>query len=493
MARYTYFFATFAILPVLVIAGVIWLFVAEKPAAEVSDATGTEKDLQLYLEVRQKLLDHYDGELDETELRNAALVGLAQGTGDRFTRVLPPIEAREQSQDLGGSFFGIGVYISPNEDGSIRITGLQPGGGAEQAGILSDDVIVAVDGISIIDQTHDSSVARIKSDQEGSIVKLTIRRGGDPKLGNDPKATVLNFDVTRSRVITYSVHDVHIEERDGRRFGYLQVSDINANTYDPQFKEAIAELAGKGAEGLVLDLRGNGGGRVHAAVQIVDGLLKEENALVVFTHSSRDSNRASDSQYRTRDAESITDLPLIVLVDNGTASAAEIITGALKDHGRAYVVGERTYGKGIVQTIYKLATDPNYTVNITTTQYFTPLGRKVQNSSDSVMAEMGGTGLGLQLMHWARLHNHQEAFDLGMSLYSTGGGERGGGDGGIQPDLELRYRDGERERVHTRLRIRQARHNRDEIAKTSSWWNYEDRMLNAALDLLSGKPVTVKD
>src|SRR5690606_35160352 len=110
--------------------------------------------------------------------------------------------------------------------------------------------------------------------------KLSVLRKGDPKSGTDPKALRFEFDVTRSRVITYSVHDVHIEERDGRRFGYLQVSDINANTYDPQFKEAIAELAAKGAEGLVLDLRGNGGGRVNAAVQIVDGLLKEENALI---------------------------------------------------------------------------------------------------------------------------------------------------------------------------------------------------------------------
>src|SRR5690606_31305268 len=111
MGRYTYFFATFAILPVLVIAGVVALFVMGKKEPAPSDAAGVEKDLQLYLEVRQKLMDHYDGELDETELRNAALVGLAQGTGDRFTRVLPPIEAREQDQDLGGSFFGIGVYI----------------------------------------------------------------------------------------------------------------------------------------------------------------------------------------------------------------------------------------------------------------------------------------------------------------------------------------------------------------------------------------------
>jgi carboxyl-terminal processing protease len=138
----------------------------------------------------------------------------------------------------------------------------------------------------------------------------------------------------------------------------------------------------------------------------------------------------------------------VLQVDGGTASAAEIITGALKDHGRAYVIGTRTYGKGIVQTIFKLKTDPNYSVNITTTQYFTPLGRKVHAGKN-------------------------------------------GEPGGIQPDLEIPYRNGERDRVHARLAIRQARNNRDEIAKTSNYWNYEDRMLNAALDLLSGKPVTV--
>ncbi|MCA8919417.1 MAG: PDZ domain-containing protein [Planctomycetes bacterium] len=449
MARYTYFVATFAILPVIVIAGVVTLALTSKKDAEPSDAKGLEKDFQLYVEVRQKLIDHYDGELEESELRNEALKGLANGTGDKYTRVLPPIQAQEQKRDLGGAFFGIGAYIDPNEDGSIRITEPQPGGGAEEAGILKDDVVIAVDGLSIIDQTYDSSIARIKSDEEGSVVKLTVLRGGDPTIGTDPKGVRLDFNVTRGRVVIYSVHDVHIEERDGHRYGYLQVSDINANTYDEQFVPAIKELTSKGAEGLVIDLRGNGGGRVSVAVSMIDGLIDEPDALCVFTHSSRESNRENDSAYRTKDSESITDLPIVLLVDDGTASAAEIITGALKDHGRAYVVGDRTYGKGVVQTIYRLESDPNYSVNITTTQYFTPLGRKV--------------------------HKGQK-----------------GEPGGIQPDLLIQYKDGERDRIHYRLRIRQARHNRDEIAKTSNYWDYEDRMLNAALDLMNGKSVTVK-
>jgi carboxyl-terminal processing protease len=448
MARYTYFIATFSILPAMVILGVVALFVFRDNGPGPTQAEGLDKDFELYKEVRQKLLDHYDGELDEDQLRDAALVGLAQGTGDQFTRVLPPIQAQEQTRNLKGGFYGIGVFIDANDDGSIRVTGLQPGGGAETAGILTNDVIVAVDDISILEQTYESSVARIKSDVENSKVKLTIHRNGDSKRGDDPKAMVFHFDVTRSRVITYSVHDVHLEEREGRRFGYLQISDINENTCDEQLIPAVAELTESGAEGLIIDLRGNGGGRVTVAADIVDAFIPQQDALIVFTHSTRESNRDQDHAYRTKDASTISSLPLILLVDDGTASAAEIITGALRDHGRAYVIGARTYGKGVVQTIFKLQTDPNYTINITTTQYFTPLGRRVHSGKN-------------------------------------------GEPGGIQPDLEVPYRAGERERVHARLNIRQARNNRDEISAASTYWNYEDRMLSAALDLLCGKSVSV--
>ena len=449
MGRYTYFVATFSILPITVIVGVLVLFFSEKPAEEASEAEGLEKDFQLYAEVRQRLLDHYDGELTEEELRNAALQGLAQGTGDRYTRVLPPIESQEQDLDLGGRFYGIGSVIRHNEDGSIRLLEPQPGGGAAKAGLLADDVVIAVDGVSLLGQPPDDNLNRIKSREEGTVVNLTILRGGDPEVGDDPDATRLEFEVTRSRVESYSVHDVHIEERDGRRFGYLQVSDINANTYDPQVKDAVAELQDQGAEGLILDLRGNGGGRVKVAVALVDGFIKENNAMVVFTQSTRESNRENDGEYRTKDETAITDLPLVILVDRDSASAAEIITGALKDHGRAFVIGERTHGKGLVQTIFKLKTDPNYSLNITTTQYFTPLGRRVQNGKN-------------------------------------------GEPGGILPDVEIVYKEGEESRIHARLRVRQARYNREEVAANSNWWDYEDRMLNAALDVLIGKPVTVK-
>ncbi len=444
-----YFVITFAFLPVLVIAGVVILFVARPSDPGPSDAQGLEKEFELYKEVRQKLLEHYDGELDEKELMHAALKGLADGTGDRFTRVLVPVETRAQQLDLKGEFSGICVNVQPNEDGRVRIVNVIQYGGADKAGVRKDDVIIGVDGTSVLGQPYEATVLRIKSDEEGSKVALTLLRGGDPTSGTDPAARTLDIEVTRQRMETWSVHDVHIEERAGRRFGYLHISEFVSNTFNPQFKNAMIELTSQGAEGLIIDLRGNGGGQVTSASDIVDSLLSEQDALIAFTHSSRESNREFDRKILTKDDTAITELPVVVLIDEDTASASELVTGSLKDHGRAYVIGTRSYGKGVVQQVFELQTDPNYTVNITTTRYFTPLGRNVHQGQN-------------------------------------------GEPGGIQPDLEMSYKQGEKARVRARIRDRSARYNREEVRKESQWWNYDDRMLNAALDFLAGVPVVVK-
>lgn len=445
-----YFFITFGFLPVFVLAGVILLYVFGSREKAPAPKEGLDKEFALYLEVRQKLLDHYDGDLDEKTLADQALVGLASATGDKYTRVNPPVEAKSQEIDLRGTFYGINCLIEGNEDGSIRISQVQAGGGGERAGLLTDDVIVAVDGVSILGQTLGDSRLRIQSEKKGSVVTLTILRGGDPKRGDDARATRRDVEVTRSEVVQYSVHDVHIEERQGRKFGHMRISDFNANTFDPQFKDALRELMELGAEGIVIDLRGNGGGRVLPAVDMADALLTQKDALIVFTHSSRETNRKDDHVYRTRDDVALTDLPVVLLVDNNTASASEIFTGAMRDYGRAYIIGDRTHGKGLVQTIFSLQTDKQYSMNITTTQYFTPLGRRVQK------------------------------------------GEKGE-PGGIMPDLHIPWRAGEQQSIRNRQLARSARFNRDEIARTSKWWNQEDRMLDAALEVLSGRPVNIKD
>ncbi|MBE7491607.1 MAG: PDZ domain-containing protein [Planctomycetes bacterium] len=445
-----YFFITFAFLPLFVLAGVIVLWVFGGKEQKPSPTNGLEREFALYLEVRQKLLDHYDGPLDERTLADQALVGMAQGTGDGYTRVHPPVQATRQERELRGASYGINCGIELNEDGSIRITQVMSGGGGEKAGLLVDDVIVSVDGVSVLGQTLENSRLRIQSDVKDSVVVLGIRRGGDTRRGDDPKARAMDVTVTRSEVVQYSVRDVHIETRHGRRFGFLQISDFNANTFDPQFKDALRELMEQGAEGIVIDLRNNGGGRVPPAVDMADALIAEKGALIVFTRANRESNRRNDHDYRTTDDTALTSLPIVLLVDNNTASAAEIFTGAMRDHGRALIIGDRTHGKGLVQTIFRLGNDEQYSMNITTTQYYTPLGRRVQKGDK-------------------------------------------GEPGGIMPDIHMPYRPGEQANIRNRQAARAARFNREEQEKTNRWWTVEDRMLEAALDALAGRPIKVKD
>jgi carboxyl-terminal processing protease len=442
------FIISFSFLPIIVLAGLAVLVLTGRDSGARAD--GVEKDLQLYLEIREKLLDHFDGEIDEIELRNRALQGLAAATGDSYTRVNPPIAARRQERDLEGEFFGIGVIVGENEDGSLRITEVTDGGGASKAGILANDVIVAVDGKSILGMSMSDSRELIRSEVQGSAVLIGLLRGGDSDSGTDPAATRLDVEVIRERIETFSVHDAHIMRHDNRRFGYVRMSDFTSTTAR-QFEQAVRELQADGAQGLILDLRGNGGGRVTAAVDVIDLLLPQKDALVMFTRSTREQNRSRDREYRTSSDSAVTNLPLVVLVDDTTASAAELVAGALRDHGRALVVGSRTYGKGVVQTIFRLDSDPDYSLNVTTTQYFTPLRRAVQGDAD-------------------------------------------GSPGGIQPDIQVLYKEGEgeRARVHARLRVRQARYNREQLAETSNWWDYEDRVINAAVKVLAGVPVVLE-
>lgn len=448
-----YFLITFSILPLLVIAGVLALNFWGRDYGPPPKAEGTEKELALYLEVREILLERYDGELEGTKLLDGALSGMTAAPGDRYTHINVPLEAQAQREQLQGHFYGIGVLVRGNTDGSILVRGVYSDGPAGKAGLRDNDVIVAVDGASCLDQPFEATQRRIRGERNTSVV-ITVLRGGKPDNGRDAHAEKLDFSITRGEVTSYSVHNARIEEREGRKFGYVRVSDFHDNTFDPQLKDAIELLTRGGAEGLVLDLRQNGGGKVRVAEAMIDAFLEQKNALMVFTRSNNEKNRKDDRESRTQDDQAITRLPLVLLVDRGSASATEIVTGALKDHGRALVVGERTFGKGVVQSILYLRTDPRYSLNVTTTQYYTPLGRRVQKGSK-------------------------------------------GEPGGIRPHVEIPYRDEDEYRlIVTKLELQESRLSSGALLETEAQrkaWNAEDRMLNAALSLLAGKAVNVKD
>ncbi len=463
-----YFLLTFSILPLVVIAGVVALNWFGRESASTAVAAGSDKELAMYLEVRQILLERFDGELEADKLKDGALVGMGRAPGDRFTKVNPPIQASAQKMALQGHFYGIGVSIRGNLDGSIQVRGVVRDGPADRAGIKDKDVIVAVDGKTCLEQPMEATQMRIKGQTEGSPVVLSILRGGDIENGRHAEAKKLEITVLRGDVVSYSVHNDHIEEREGRKFGYLRISDFNDNTFDPQLKEALARLVDARAEGLVIDFRQNGGGKVKAAVTLIDAFIKEANALIVFTRSVNPKNRKDDQEHRTSDNGAISELPLVLLVDRNSASATEIVTGALKDHGRALVVGERTFGKGVVQSVIYLQTDPSYSVNVTTTQYFTPLGRKVQNTGDD------------------------DPYDrpFGAAGYTPR-------PGGIRPHVELPYQSqSEYDLIRAKLELQESRLSNEALLETDfqkKAWEAPDRMLEAALSLLAGKAVSARE
>lgn len=447
-----YFLVTFAFLPIVVIGGVFVLYLTSQNQQGEAHKEGVDKELALYLEVRNHLLERWDGEVEPVKIGNGALVGAAEALGDRYTRVNPPLEARAQEMSLKGSFYGIGAVLRNNTDGSLFIRSLHPDGPGERAGMKVRDVVVAVDGVSCLGRPFEEISNRIRSDQPDSFVSLEVLRGGKPDDGRDESAQRLEIRVKRGELTTPSVHHTHIIERDGRKFGYFRLSDFNANTFDPLFINAIRTLTSQGAEGLIMDLRRNGGGRVATALDIVDALVPGKDLLIAFTRSTREQNHKDDKEYRTKDETTLTALPLVVLVDRNSASASEIVAGALKDHGRAVIIGERTHGKGLVQAVIKLKTDPNYSMNVTTTQYFTPLGRKVQNGLD---------------------------------------GERGG----IVPHIQVTYRENEGELIYEKFSLQNLRIDSEDLLegdRERRAFRAEDRFVDAALDVLAQKPVSVK-
>lgn len=469
-----YFIMTFAMLPILVITGVVLLKAFGRDYGPPPSVQGTEKELAMYLEVREIMLSRYDGELEAEKLMDSALEGLSRAAGDPYTRLYAPVAAAAQKTALSGRFYGIGVSINANDDGSIWIRGVVRDGPADKAGVKDNDVIVAVDGKTCLGESYEVTQSRIRGKEEGSPVQLMLHRGGDHTRGDDPAAERVEITVLRGEIISWSVHNARIFERGGRKLGYVRVSDFNENTLDPQLKDAVSSLVGKGADGLVLDLRRNTGGKVDVATAMVDAFINEKDMLIVFTRSRNERNRKDDREARTRDDVALTDLPIVVLVDRHTASAAEIVSGALKDLGRALIVGERTFGKGIVQNIIQLKTDPRYSINVTTTQYFTPLGRRVHGGSES------GS--------WQRPEPHQWPFGRdGLTPRA----------GGIRPHVEIPYRDyAEYELIRQKLTLEESRLPPQAILDTEAArkaWNAEDRMLEAALDLLAGKAVNIKD
>ncbi len=314
---------------------------------------------QALLEVYQRIQQNYLEPLPQEKLNallEGAIGGMVGALKDPFTSYSPPQRASLWQEDLRGEFFGIGATLSPaNPDGTgAKVEGVMKGLPAQRAGIRAGDVILEVDGEDVTGLPLLEVVARIRG-REGTKVTLKIRREGAP--------APLVFELIRERVEIISVSTGQIGE-----VGYVALETFANFKVEDQLRKALEELKAKGVKKLILDLRDNGGGLLDQGCAVADAFLKE--GPIVYTRT-----RTLTRVYCEATPRTLWDGPMVVLVNGNSASASEIVAGALQDHGRAQVIGEKTFGKGVGQTPFTLANGGELT--LVSFEWLTPKRRGI--------------------------------------------------------------------------------------------------------------------
>jgi len=301
---------------------------------------------------------YYQDDVPMEDLENGVYRGLLDAVGDPYTVYYTPEEIKELMEQTQGIYYGIGCYVGLDETTNCtKVVKAIPGTPAEEAGLRPDDIIYEVDGVSTYNKDLNSVVALIKG-EEGSKVTLTIIRQGE--------SDYLYIDVERRKVESPTVEHEMLE--DG--MAYIQITEFDSVTVD-QFADALATVKESDMEGLIIDLRANPGGSLDAVVDIAEMLLPE--GLIVYTEDKH-GNRQEYACDGTREFK----YPLVLLVDGNSASASEILAGAVQDYGIGTLVGTTTFGKGIVQQVVNLS--DGSAVKITVSSYYTPSGKNIQGT-----------------------------------------------------------------------------------------------------------------
>lgn len=320
------------------------------------DSEGFDSEVIQKINLLKSAIEYYYVEdLDEDALADGLYSGLMDSLGDPYAEYYTPEQWIALQNSTEGIYYGIGAYMKKDTvTGYPQITGVIRDTPAEEAGILIDDYIYEVDGTDVFDMNLSDVTAMIKG-PEGTTVSLTIIRAST---GEE-----LAMTLERRKVETPTVEYEMLEGN----IGYISISEFDTVTVD-QFAEALAMVKGNGAEGLILDLRGNPGGNLSAVVEIGRMLLPK--GLIVYTE-----NKYGERNEYSCDGERCIDMPMMVLVNGGSASASEILAGAIKDYGVGTLLGTTTYGKGIVQRL--IALDDGSAIKLTVSHYYTPLGNDI--------------------------------------------------------------------------------------------------------------------
>ncbi len=328
-------------------------------SASGSESVINGKTLQKMKTVEDVIKECYYGdEVSETNLEDGIYKGMVAALNDPYSEYYTKEELEETLNSNKGISYGIGAYISLNKEmDSAMINGVMEGSPAEEAGLREGDIIYKVDD----EETRGMSVTQVVSlvkGKENTTVHLTIYREEEPDF--------LEMDVVRGKLIeTETVQSGMLEDTDN--IGYLRIREFDGVTVD-QFNEAMAELNASGMKGLILDLRSNPGGDLAAVVDVARRILPE--GLIVYT----EEKSGKRVEYNC-DGEHELQVPLAVLVNEYSASASEILSGAIKDYNKGTLIGTTTYGKGIVQRINRL--DDGTAIKLTVSAYFTPSGKNI--------------------------------------------------------------------------------------------------------------------
>ncbi len=314
-------------------------------------ANEEEETFQLFWEVWGLVQNHYYGELpDMQETTYAAIRGMLNTLGDDYTTFIEPSVAAIIAEDATGEFEGIGAYVDMSEDGKVEIVRTFEDGPAKQAGVLAGDLVLEVDDVSIVGITLHEAINLIRG-PAGSEVTLLIEREGEDEL--------LEITITRARL---AIPIIEVEMRDDD-IGYIRLNDFSA-TANERMEKGLEELLAQEPQGIVFDLRQNPGGWLDQSIKVAD-LFLDEGLIAVERFSD-----GEERKFEGRSGDLGEDIPLVVLVDKYSASASEIVAGALQDRGRAILIGEPTFGKGAVQRPFHLSDGSE--LRVTIALWFTP-------------------------------------------------------------------------------------------------------------------------
>lgn len=337
-------------------AGNYQMVIGSKGASKVKNTKLLDQDTVDKVDELTNYMDlYYYEDYDVQDVQDGLLEGVVSGLGDKYSAYYTAEEYKEQQLSTSGTYYGIGAALAQDKDTmQVTITKIYEGTPSEEAGLKKDDVIVSADGTDATSMELTDFVKLIRG-EEGTTVHLEIYRPSTEE--------TLEFDVERKNVELPSVSSQMLENN----IGYIQISEFQSKTAE-QFESALSSLKDQGAQSLIVDVRGNGGGLVDSVVAILDDILPE--GTVVYTE-----DKYGNRQDYTSSGDTYLDMPIAVLVDQNSASASEIFAGAIKDYNYGTLIGTKTFGKGIVQTVFSLPEGD--AIKITTAKYFTPDGNYI--------------------------------------------------------------------------------------------------------------------